>query len=189
MKSVILSLSILLLIFCVNMSAYGESEMSNKASSSSWDDPQWVKESERVINSPVDAGCKERWDVAWAWAKKGNLQARYMLADMAEWSALIPPTGTENKGSYVLIMGVHALGYHDDYPGSAAYHRNLIERIKQSKNFSGKEAFLACIKNENSPKCTQMAVDAKFVPSFADFAKVIDQAIAKGNKPACGAIH
>lgn len=187
MKPVLLSLSILLLIFCVNFSVHGESTLPNTASS--WDDPKWVEESNRVINSPVDTGCQERWDVLWAWAKKGNLQARNALAGLAMWGALIPPTGRENVARYVLILGVHSLGYHDDYPGTEAQNKELIEWIKQSKNFSKKEAFLTCITKEASQTCTQIAVDAEFVPSFDDFAKVIDQAIAKGNKPACSEMY
>ncbi len=155
------------------------------------EDPEWLDKTRNAPRLLQAKDCADLWNVLWPEAKAGDLEARAIL-----FYFMIPPPDLTflyapgNSGDLVsrqrdiTTMAVHSQAY--DGPFEPGYRDLVYERFVSAGfaiSLKG-DQFLECVKTSGD-NCADIAVKAKLVPSFEDFAKQIDAMTAAGMKSTC----
>ncbi len=129
--------------------------------------------------------CDKMWDILWPWAKKGNVEARSMLAKNILLAGMWPPGSTSDMLSYIrhaTIFAIHGLANHE------VAGKKLLpfaDRIQGAELFSVILIYDACIdQKKTSEVCTNEMIQSGFIPDFESYSREIDAAVMAGLKPA-----
>jgi|GEM_PF-3366602 len=145
--------------------------------------------------------CQLNWDLAWPWAKRGNLQARamiYALLTIPKRQRLVMPgLPTDDLSLFrdTIILYVHSLGFqYEDVVDEdilsvsgemAAFHQGEIGRLYSVPSARLRACIKAAHSREAAQQCAEVAVDEGIVPSFESYAAEVDALIAQGLRPTC----
>jgi len=153
---------ILTVLFWVGPVAYAQKE-------SDWEITK--NKAASLINSK---DCANAWQLIWPWARKGNIEARAILATAIYAAGLIPPNSTSDAITlfrHSLILSVHGSA-NGDPAALELLHALLREKLISDMGGSVLEG---CLNIGTPPsKCVENAVIDGFVPSFYDYAREID---------------
>lgn len=130
-----------------------------------------------------EAYCDIIWDTVWSWAKKGNLEARGMLAVEFFMNGRRMPGHYDWTTAYrdTVILSVYATGSTDDMFIAT---KDSFYLTFPKYDLPYKELF-SCLKTHNDDRCIKLAIEKKVIPSFSDYAQEIDDQIAKGKRSIC----
>jgi len=134
--------------------------------------------------TPAPGACKSYWNAAWQDAKEGSVRARHYINLMLGREIVsLPGHGADEASieSDRLILLLHALGETELTQKIAADPEEFFEeQFASYPAFERNSAFKACMLAKFSADCTAIAVNAGLIPSFEEFSRMIDQAIANG---------
>lgn len=123
----------------------------------------------------VESGdCARAWSLIWPWAKRGQIEARAILAGGVAAAGLTPPGGSGDAISqfrHGLILSVHGAAEGDRT--ATEILRSLVRSELVSQ--MGGQGLLQCLDSGTPPRpCVANAVAAGFVPDFESYARQID---------------
>ncbi len=154
---------------------------------------RWLADKTLAENLWSEKDCSGTWATLWPWAKAGNQEARFMLlrlmAPPPDMSGIEPPGAAHDYTSDIrdfVVFFAYAAPYKPEETLSESY-RSVAKQLFQSTGFSersGGRDFLTCIESAK-PDCHQIAVEAKLIPTFQEYAAEIDALIAAGFDAAC----
>jgi hypothetical protein len=154
------------------------------------DDPEWMADKKRAEALFETDNCDDYWQIVWPWVKKGNMDARALL-----WTRTVPmihmpivrPPASENVISYLrhlFIITMYNSGngilLEEDGETLEQYVYSFIPFVVDSS-----VPFAECINDTPSPKCMEIAVEEKIIPSFEDYAAEIDVLMKNGYLGTC----
>jgi hypothetical protein len=139
-------------------------------------------------SSAINAGdCSKAWELVWPWAKRGNLEARAILATGMLAAGLTPPGGRDDAITRYrdsVILAVHGAA-----GGNAAATEMCLALIQEEPvSAMGGNQLSNCLKTGSNPQtCVDSAINSGFVPAFADYAREIDAvaSIPDASKATC----
>jgi hypothetical protein len=165
------------------------------------EDAEWSEDKIKLEKLTSEGKCDEYWDVLWPWAKQGNLEARRLLfiisAVQLHMPEVYPPGRSGDLISHVrdiIILGLHSLPNQNSgtiTDQDKIFIETLTEFITyyasafQLNSASKAEKFMECWSKEKTQKCTKLAVDNGFIPSWESYSAEIDALIDKGMKSTC----
>ena len=143
----------------------------------------WI-EAKQQASLAIDAGeCSKAWELVWPWAKRGNVEARAILATGMLAAGLSLPGGrndaiTRYRDS--LILAVHGAA-----GGDAAAKEMSLGLVQNSLvSDMGGAQFTACLKADTAPQtCVDSAIKNGFIPDFANYAREIDAVASAPGSP------
>ena len=141
-------------------------------------------EAKQQASLAIDAGeCSKAWELVWPWAKRGNVEARAILATGMLAAGLSLPGGrndaiTRYRDS--LILAVHGAA-----GGDAAAKEMSLGLVQNSLvSDMGGAQFTACLKADAAPQtCVDSAIKNGFIPDFANYAREIDAVASAPGSP------
>ncbi|NOX42164.1 MAG: hypothetical protein GXP19_00275 [Gammaproteobacteria bacterium] len=133
----------------------------------------------------IDSGdCAGAWNLVWPWARKGNIEARAILATGVVAAGLIPPGGHGDAISqfrHSVILAVH--GAADGDRATTVFLRALIRDNLISD--MGGDRLKRCLDADTPPRtCVAGAINDGFVPDFEDYSREIDAYTSTPDAPA-----
>lgn len=167
-----------------------------EASPESLDEPAWIADRGLLQELLKQHACDKVWATLWPWAKRGNMEARFLL-----FMLMVPPPDADilfapgNVGDYAttmrdaLVMAVHSLEF-EDGSSESKHYRDV--KVNLFRSFGGEESpraasFMACL-NKDSSGCVEFAVKEKLVPSFDEYAAQIDALMENGMTGSCSVV-
>lgn len=178
MKSIIAPV-LLALVFGTHTVAFADHE------------PYWLDQTKNGKRLADAKDCADFWNIFWPAAKAGDLEARailfYLMIPPPDMSFLYAPGNSGDLISRqrdINVMAVHSIDYSG--PFEPHYRELALEQfISAGFDFPpGKSKFLECVK-KGGKGCADIAVKARLVPSFEEFARQIDAMTAAGMKSSC----
>ena len=143
----------------------------------------WI-EAKKQASLAIDAGeCTKAWELVWPWAKRGNVEARAILATGMLAAGLTPPGGrndaiTRYRDS--IILAVH--GAADGDAAATEMSLGLVQNALVSD--MGGTQIAACFKAGTGPQtCVDSAIKNGFIPDFANYAREIDAVASAPGAP------
>jgi hypothetical protein len=134
----------------------------------------WI-EAKQHASLAIDAGeCSKAWELMWPRAKRGNVEARAILATGMLAAGLSLPGGrndaiTRYRDS--IILAVHGAAGGD--AAATEMSLGLVQNTLVSD--MGGAQFAACLKADTAPQsCVDSAIKNGFIPDFANYAREID---------------
>lgn len=123
----------------------------------------------------VESGdCARAWTLIWPWARRGQIEARAILAGGVAAAGLTPPGGSGDSISqfrHAVILSVHGAAEGDTTATEVLRSLVRTEPVSQM----GGHALVQCLDSGNPPRsCVANAVAAGFVPDFESYARQID---------------
>lgn len=144
----------------------------------------WENDYKKIMSG--DMPCPQRWDVLWHWSKAGNVRARGQLLYELAWGGTYRPAYAHDPLSRFRDMAILSIYSFDDK--EADLEKLVKQGVDHLRAFqrSDDKRFFACIDAHGyKEQCAAMAIEDALVPSFEDYAKEVDAAIAAGQRPVC----
>lgn len=164
-------------------------------------DEAWLKDKIKLEKLASEGICDQHWDLLWPWAKQGNMEARRILftisAVQLHMPEVYPPGRSGDLVSHlrdIIILGLHSLPKQNSGTitnQDKVFIETLTEFIRyyistfQLNSANKAEKFIECWSKEKTQKCTKLAVDNGFIPSWESYSAEIDALIDKGMKSTC----
>lgn len=136
----------------------------------------WDRSKTQAAAAVESGDCARAWNLIWPWARRGQVEARAILAGGAVANGLTPPGGSGDAVSqfrHALILSVHGAA------GGDAKTMEMLRAVVRPELVShmGGRALKRCLDAGNPPhRCVADAVEAGFVPDFESYADEIDAA-------------
>lgn len=146
-------------------------------------DTQWADTQEKLMAGRFS--CQERWDVLWAEAKRGSLDARAYLLYELSWGNMHRPgysNDTMSKARDYAVLAIHSF---DEKNQESKDLQEMGLSFLPSLSLPQAKDFTTCLKKGFSQKCTSLAVEAGLIPSFADYVEEVEGALKLGKLPMC----
>lgn len=152
------------------------------------DDPAWIADKKRAEALFETDNCDDYWQIVWPWVKKGNMDARVLLwvrtVPMMHMPVVRPPASEDivTHLRHLLITTIHHSGIliGDDGDTLDQYVYSLFPLIEHLSVH-----FQECINDAPSPKCAEIAVEEKIIPSFENYVAEIDMLMKNGYLGKC----
>lgn len=138
----------------------------------------------KQASSAIDArDCSKAWNLVWPWAKRGNMEARAILATGMLAAGLTPPGGRADAISRYrdsVILAVYGAAGGDTAATElclALIQNNLVSDM-------GGKRLAHCLKAGTAPQtCVDNAVNNGFVPDFESYSREIDAVASAPGAP------
>lgn len=143
----------------------------------------WI-ETKKQASSAIDAkNCSKAWELVWPWAKRGNVEARAILATGMLAAGLTVPGGRDDAITRYrdsVILAIHGAA---DGDAAATEMALALVRIDHVAKMGGAQ-FADCINAGTAPKtCVDNATSSGFVPDFAEYSREIDAVTSARGSP------
>ena len=144
----------------------------------------------RASNLSEEEKCQKNWDVIWPLEKAGNLEAIYADFQASALGSIAIqgiPEDRLTRIRYGTVFMFYVLGSsrHNEemkYSSPEIYWKIASEN---SPVIANNTRLKKCMLEEMSQVCTDIAVQEKLIPSFAQYAAEIDMYLANGAKVQC----
>ena len=144
----------------------------------------WAEDFEKIMSGSVP--CPQRWDILWHWSKTGNVAARGQLLYELTWGDTYRPAYAHDPSLRFRDMAILSVySFDDKEPDMEKLQKLGVDHLRFLQ-WSNDKRFFACLdKHGYKEACAAMAIEDGLVPSFEDYAKEVDAAIAAGQRPVC----
>ena len=133
----------------------------------------------------IDSGnCAGAWNLVWPWARRGNIEARAILATGVVAAGLIPPGSYGDAISqfrHSVILAVHGAA---DGDRATMELLNALIRTDLVSDMGG-DRLKRRLDTDKPPRtCIATAIKDGFVPNFEDYSREIDANTSAPGAPA-----
>lgn len=133
----------------------------------------------------IDSGdCAGAWNLVWPWARRGNIEARAILATGVVAAGLIPSGSHGDAISqfrHSVILAVHGVA---DGDRATIELLNALMRSDVVSDMGG-DRLKRCLDADTPARtCIANAINDGFVPDFGDYAREIDANASAPGAPA-----
>jgi hypothetical protein len=156
--------------------------------------PDWVVKNKIELKSAFkEKNCDKIWNLVWPEIQKGDpLSINFFLMlvrPFMHMDGISPPHVIDRDDWHfrdgvqltIYALKVRDMGFQTwlDNETADSFLFDVLDQNIKARNFLG------CLKENKGGRCRNIAIQDKVVPSFSEYTKEINDAIAQGKKPIC----